>query len=457
MLMTVGELARALGEAEVLGDLGLGFDAVSTDTRSVAAGDLFVALKGERFDAHDFVAQAAEKGAVAAVVERAIEGLDIAQIVVPDTRRALGVGAAAWRSRFAIPVIAVTGSNGKTTVTQMIASILAAALGEDKRLATQGNLNNEIGLPLMLWRLRPEHRAAVVELGMNHPGEIAYLSELAQPTVAVINNAQREHQEFMASVEATAVENGQVIAHLPPDGVAVFPADDACAGVWRQQAGTRRVVDFARDAEAMLTATAELDADGSSLSIASPAGLIELRLAVAGIHNVHNALAAAAAALAAGIAPKAIKAGLQAFRPVARRGVHHRLANGARLIDDTYNANPDSMRAAIDLLAGFAAPRVLVLGDMGEVGEKGPEFHREIGDYARTRGIETLLATGPQMLEAVAAFGAAGRHFPDHAALIAAAATAATSPATVLVKGSNYMKMDKVVAALTAAAPGEAH
>ncbi|MEG0820146.1 MAG: UDP-N-acetylmuramoyl-tripeptide--D-alanyl-D-alanine ligase [Burkholderiaceae bacterium] len=456
MRMTLGELTRVLGEAELHGAASLGFDAVSTDTRSVGPGALFVALRGERFDAHDFVAQAAEQGAVAAVVERVLD-VPIPQIVVPDTRRALGVGAAAWRSRFAIPVIAVAGSNGKTTVTQMIAAILATALGQANRLATQGNLNNEIGVPLMLWRLRPEHRAAVIELGMNHPGEIAYLAELAQPTVAVINNAQREHQEFMAGVEATAIENAQVIAHLPPEGVAVFPADDDCAGVWRQQAGTRRVVDFARDAEAMVTATAELDADGSTLSIATPEGLLDVRLAVAGVHNVHNALAATAACLAAGIAPRAIAAGLEAFRPVARRGVHHRGARGARVIDDSYNANPDSMRAAIDLLAGFAAPRVLALGDMGEVGEQGPEFHREIGAYAKSRGIEQLLATGPQMMEAVAAFGAGAQHFPEQADLIVAAQAAATSATTVLVKGSNFMKMDKVVAALTANAPGEAH
>lgn len=449
MLMSTGELTRVLGEAQCHGDASVGFDSVSTDTRSVSPGALFFALRGERFDAHEFVADAAAKGAVAAVVERRVDA-PIPQIVVADAKRALGVSAAAWRARFAIPVIAVTGSNGKTTVTQMIASILAAAFGEEHRLATQGNLNNDIGLPLMLWRLRPQHRAAVVELGMNHPGEIAYLAELAQPTVAVVNNAQREHQEFMDGVEATAQENGQVIAHLPPEGVAVFPADDPCEGIWRQMAGTRRVIDFARDAEAMLTATAELRAEGSKLSIASPEGLMTVELAVPGAHNVHNALAAAAAALAAGLAPRGIKAGLAAFRPVARRGVHHVLASGARVIDDSYNANPDSMRAAIDLLAGFAAPRVLVLGDMGEVGDKGPEFHAEIGAYAFERGIEFLLATGPQMSEAVAAFGSDARHFPDQAQLTEAARGLAGAGATLLVKGSNYMKMDRVVTALVA-------
>lgn len=456
MLMTTGELTRVLGEAQLHGDADLGFDAVSTDTRSVTPGALFFALRGERFDAHDFVADAAARGAVAAVVERRVDAA-IPQIVVPDVRRALGISAAAWRSRFAIPLIAVAGSNGKTTVTQMIAAILAAALGEERRLATQGNLNNEIGVPLMLWRLRPEHRAAVIELGMNHPGEIAYLAELAQPSVAVVNNAQREHQEFMASVEATAVENGQVIAHLPPEGVAVFPADDACAGIWRKFAGTRRVVDFARDAEAMLTATASPAAAGTDLSIASPEGVIELRLAMAGAHNVHNALAAAAAALAAGIAPRAIRAGLEAFRPVARRGVLHALAAGVRLIDDSYNANPDSMRAAIDLLASQPAPRLLILGDMGEVGSQGPEFHGEIGAYAHERGIEQLLATGPLMAEAVAAFGAGARHFPEQAELIAVAQAAIAPGATVLIKGSNFMKMDRVVAALAAAAATGEH
>jgi len=446
-MMTLAELAQVLPRSALHGDGGVRFTSVSTDTRTAAAGCVFFALRGERFDAHDFVAEAAAAGAVAAVVERRVE-VPLPQIVVADARRALGIAAAAWRARFDLPLIAVAGSNGKTTVTQMIGSILAAAYGEDRRLVTRGNLNNDIGLPLMLFELAARHRAAVLELGMNHPGEIAYLAQLAQPTVAVVNNAQREHQEFMASVEATAHENGAVIAALPPQGVAVFPADDPCAAIWRTLAGTRRVIDFARSAHAVVTATAEPTVAGSRLSIATPQGLIETSIGAPGAHNVHNALAATAACLAIGVPVAAIATGLAAFAPVKGRGVRLSTASGATLIDDTYNANPDSMRAAIDVLASYPAPRVLVIGDMGEVGAQGPAFHREIGAYARSRGIETLLATGDLAREAVSAFGKGAMHFADTDALIAAARAAAAPGATLLVKGSRFMRMERVVQAL---------
>lgn len=449
MLMRLAELVRVLGEARLVGEAEAGFESVSTDTRTIEPGALFFALRGERFDAHDFAAEAVAGGAVALVVERELT-LPVPQVVVPDARRALGVSAAAWRARFAIPVIAVAGSNGKTTVTQMIASVLAAAYGEAGSLATRGNLNNEIGLPLMLWRLRAGHRAAVFEVGMNHPGEIAYLAELAQATVAVVNNAQREHQEFLAGIEATAHENGQLIAHLPPEGTAVFPADDPCAPIWRQLAGTRRMVDFARAAHAVVTATVRDEASGARLALATPAGEITVHLRISGAHNVHNALAAAAAALAIGVPNKAIAAGLASFRPVSGRGVRLATRGGAVLVDDSYNANPDSMRAAIDLLATLPAPRVLVLGDMGEVGSHGPEFHREIGAYARDAGIERLLAIGPLMQEAVAAFGTAAEHHADYEALLAAVRAAEPGAGALLVKGSRFMRMERVVAALAA-------
>jgi UDP-N-acetylmuramoyl-tripeptide--D-alanyl-D-alanine ligase len=448
-MMTVAELARSIPQSALYGDGGVRFTSVSTDTRTAPAGSVFFALRGERFDAHEFVAQAAAAGAVAAVVERRLD-VAIPQVVVADTRRALGAAAAAWRARFAVPLIAVAGSNGKTTVTQMIGSILAAAWGEQRRLATRGNLNNEIGLPLMLFGLAAQHRAAVLELGMNHPGEIAYLARIARPTVAVVNNAQREHQEFMASVEATAHENGAAIAALALEGVAVFPADDPCAAIWRTLAGTRRVIDFARRGDAVVTATAEPTATGSRLSIATPQGLIETSIGAPGAHNVHNALAATAACLALGVPNAAIAAGLAAFAPVGGRGVRLSSASGATLIDDTYNANPDSMRAAIDVLADRAAPRILVIGDMGEVGAQGPAFHREIGAYARSRGIETLLAIGDLARDAVAAFGPGASHFDRIEALIAAAARAAAPGATLLVKGSRFMRMERVVQALAA-------
>jgi UDP-N-acetylmuramoyl-tripeptide--D-alanyl-D-alanine ligase len=388
-----------------------------------------------------------------ALVERPVDAT-LTQVVVPDSRRALGVAAAAWRARFSLPLIAVVGSNGKTTVTQMLASILARAFGPARRLATRGNLNNDIGLPLMLFELTSAHKAAVLELGMNHQGEIAYLAQLAQPTVALANNAQREHQEFMASVEATAHENGAAIAALPPEGVAVFPADDPCAAIWRQLAGTRRVIDFARAAYATVTAEYELQADGSALEIATPVGLIKTRIAVAGAHNVHNALAATAAALAIDVAPGAIAAGLAMFSAIGGRGARIRCPSGAELIDDSYNANPDSVRAAIDLLASLPAPRVLVLGDMGEVGSRGAEFHREVGNYARTRSIETLLATGAAMQHACAAFGAGAEHFADVDVLIKRASELAQPGSTLLIKGSRFMRMERVVAALGATTAG---
>lgn len=448
-MMTVAELARALPQSALHGDGGVRFTSVSTDTRTAPPGCVFFALRGERFDAHEFVAQAVSAGAAAVVVERRVDVV-VPQIVVADARRALGIAAAAWRARFDVPLIAVTGSNGKTTVTQMIGSILASAYGEDRRLATRGNLNNDVGLPLMLFELTARHRAAVLELGMNHPGEIAYLAQLAKPTVAVVNNAQREHQEFMASVEATAHENGAAIAALPPEGVAVFPADDPCATIWRALAGTRRVIDFARSADAVVTATVEPTAAGSRLSIATPQGLIETSIGVPGAHNVHNALAATAACRALAVPNAAIAAGLAAFTPVKGRGVRLSAASGAALIDDTYNANPDSMLAAIDVLAACAAPRVLVIGDMGEVGSQGPAFHREIGTYARSRGIETLLAVGDLSRAAVGAFGVGATHFDGIDALIAAASAAAAPGATLLVKGSRFMHMERVVQALAA-------
>jgi UDP-N-acetylmuramoyl-tripeptide--D-alanyl-D-alanine ligase len=348
-------------------------------------------------------------------------------------------------------VAAVTGSNGKTTLTQMVGSILARAYGErDGRkhwLATRGNLNNDIGLPLMLFDLTSAHRAAVFELGMNHLGEIAELAQMARPTVAVVNNAQREHQEFLDSPQATARENGAVLASLPPDGIAVFPADDPCAPIWRDLSGPRRVIDFALSAAAAVTARYRPADGGSQIRISTPAGPIETKLALAGVHNVHNALAATACGLGLGLPPELIGEGLAAFRAVAGRGTRLATARGGTVIDDSYNANPDSVRAAIDLLADEAPPRLLVLGDMGEVGQQGPAFHREVGSYARERGIESLLAAGALSREAVLAFGAGARHFEQVEDLIAAVTPLATC-GTVLVKGSRFMRMERVVQAI---------
>ncbi|MFO0010107.1 MAG: UDP-N-acetylmuramoyl-tripeptide--D-alanyl-D-alanine ligase, partial [Betaproteobacteria bacterium] len=288
-MLTLAQLAHALPQARLQGEGATVFASVSTDSRTLAAGALFVALRGARFDGHDYAAQAQERGAVALLVDRPLDST-LPQLVVPDTLRALGLGAAHWRSRFMLPLIAVTGSNGKTTVTQMIGRILAQAHGEAQRLVTAGNLNNDIGAPLMLWRLAPAHRAAVLELGMNHPGEIRYLAQLVRPTVALVVNAQREHQEFMASVEATAHDNGATLAVLPGEGTACFPADDACASIWRTLAGTRRVLDFARSGAAAVTAQYTLRTEGSRLALATPAGAFEVELPGPGEHNGHDAL-----------------------------------------------------------------------------------------------------------------------------------------------------------------------
>jgi len=455
-LMTVADAAQAM-RGVVHGEAGadrVAFSHAGSDSRNVAAGELFFALSGERFDGHAYVCAAHEAGAVAAVVQRPVDGAGMPQVVVADTRRALGDLAAAWRGRFAIPVVGVTGSNGKTTTKEMIAAIFAARHGADGRLATQGNLNNEIGVPLTLMRLRGTHRCAVIELGMNHPGEIAELSRIAAPTVALVNNAQREHQEFMHTVEAVARENGAVISALAADGIAVFPGDDPYTPVWAELAGTRRCLRFGLSGEVEVSAAnLRLDAFETRFQLRTPGGQAEVALAAAGLHNVRNALAAAACALAAGMELDVIARGLAEFAPVKGRMQRHRLQSGALLIDDTYNANPDSVRAAIDVLATLPQPRVLVLGDMGEVGDQGPAMHAEVGAYARERGIDALFALGEATRDSVQAFGAGGMH-ADAVEQVAPAVMAA-GPASVLVKGSRFMRMERVVQALQAGPPSD--
>jgi UDP-N-acetylmuramoyl-tripeptide--D-alanyl-D-alanine ligase len=451
------QAAGWIAGASISGDATRSFSRVHTDSRTVAPGDLFVALKGERFDAHDFLADVVARGAAAVMVSREV-ALDVPALVVPDTRIGLGELAAGWRREFTPPTVAVTGSNGKTTVKEMIAAIFAAAVGEGDRLATGGNLNNDIGLPLTVLRLRTHHKLAVLELGMNHPGETVYLAGIAQPTVAVITNAQREHQEFMVSVEAVAHEHASAIAALPANGVAVFPVDaesgGAHAAIWRQAAGTRGVLSFGTDASADVRAAVTLDDGVQVLDVTAPGRRFTLRLQLLGAHNVRNALAATACALAAGVDVAAIQAGIAGFTAVkGRLQVKHTPA-GTVVIDDTYNANPDSMRAAIDVLAGFAAPRLLVLGDMGEVGNQGPAFHAEIGAYARERGIDALWATGELAPHAVQAYGAGARHFARAEELAQALGEdkerTVANAAAVLVKGSRFMRMERIVDALVA-------
>ena len=433
------------------------FTRVVSDSRALAPGDLFVALRGERYDGHDFVAQALAQGAAAALVDaRRASAWSGPLIAVGDTLVALGALAAHWRARFDLPVVAVTGSNGKTTTKEMIAAIFRAAVGADAVAATAGNLNNAIGLPLTVLGLRARHRLAVFELGMNHRGETRELAAIAAPTIALVTNAQREHQEFMRSVDEVAVEHADAIAALPVGGIAVVNADDAHAHVWHAAAAAARsrVVTFGLAAAADVGSTFEPDAAGSDVALRTPEGEASFRLGVPGRHMVANAVAAAAAARAAGVPLEAIARGLSSFRPVAGRLVPRTGTRGGVVIDDTYNANPDSVRAAIDVIAAVPGERWLALGDMGEVGAQGPQFHREIGRYARDAGVSRLYATGPLMREAVAAFGAAAAHYESVEALAAALAQAASRDVAILVKGSRFMRMERVVQVLCGDAGG---
>ena len=461
-LMTLAQAAALLPGATLVGDPATPILRVHSDSRSLQAGDLFVALRGERFDAHDFLPQARAAGAAAVLAERGLADSGLPGLQVADAGLALQQLARGWRAGLQLPLIAVTGSNGKTTVTQMLAAILHAWQG-DAALATAGNFNNHIGLPLQVLRLRQDgalhHRVAVLELGMNHPGEIAELAAIAQPTVVLVNNAQREHQEFMASVEAVAVENGSAITTLPADGVAVYPADDAHAAVWQALAGDRRQLRFALQpgvpADVQGRADWLPDAQGGhwQMTLHTPAGSAVLALRAPGAHNLHNALAAATAALAAGAPLAAIVQGLQDFRPVSGRSQIGTITLRGRpvtLVNDSYNANPDSVRAAITLLAGLPGPRWLVLGDMGEVGELGPACHAEVGALARDSGIECFWAAGALCADAVGAYGSGARHFASTAALLGALSQAPAC-ASVLVKGSRFMRMEQVVAALQSA------
>jgi UDP-N-acetylmuramoyl-tripeptide--D-alanyl-D-alanine ligase len=455
--MTLAQAHALLPGSVLHGEGSTVLERVHSDTRTLREGDLFVALRGERFDGHDYLAAAQAAGAAAALAEQGLSperpGLQVA-----DSLQALQQLAAAWRQHLHLPLVAVTGSNGKTTVTQMVAAMLQA-WHPGGALATAGNFNNHIGVPLTLLRLRQDdetwHRAAVLELGMNHPGEIATLARLAAPTVALVNNAQREHQEFMASVEAVARENGEVIHALGAGGTVVLPADDAFTPLWREAAGSRRVISFSDQpaaagaqpsADVSAQASWQADAGAWALQLHTPAGVAAATLRAPGRHNLRNALAATACALAAGAPLAAVVQGLAAFEPVAGRSQLHRLhtpAGTLTLVDDSYNANPDSVLAAIAVLAGLPGPRWLVLGDMGEVGTQGPQFHAEVGAAAQRAGIEHIWSAG-----ALCAHLGVGRHFADVPELLVALQEQAPAAASVLVKGSRFMRMERVVQAI---------
>ena len=454
-------LASWLPEVIVFGGDEGRFTGVTTDSRQVRPGDLYIALRGERFDGHDFINAAIAAGAAGVASEVRFERAGVLTLWVPDTRLALGALAAGWRARFGLPLIAVTGSNGKTTVKEMIAAILVAHLGAKAAFATRGNFNNDIGVPLTLLRLSDAHRMGVVEMGMNHPGEIAGLAAMTQPSVALVLNAQREHQEFMDGPEATARENGTVFDALAAGGVAVFPGDDPCTPIWQALAQGHRVLNFglvADEASLQADAPSMVEAGTPHLFVAAARDarpehfrarlgetLVDIRLNIAGRHNVRNALAAAACTLAQGVPVEAIVRGLAAFEPVNGRLRRTHTAQGVPLIDDTYNANPDSMRAAIDVLADQPAPRLMVMGDMGETGAQAEAFHREVGEYAVSRAIEQVWAVGKDMKAAAQAGGV--QHWETVEALLAEHLQAPAGIASILVKGSRFMKMERVVRA----------
>ena len=453
-MMRLSEAAAAIGAQLLGGDRA--FDSVGTDTRALAARALFVALPGERFDGHDFIDQAIRQGAVAAMVARPRSGAGdkaanerISLLVVEDTRKALGQLAAYWRGKFTMPLVALTGSSGKTTVKEMLAGILRAACPErapeSEVLATRGNLNNDIGVPLMLLELNAAHRYAVIEMGMNHAGEIRYLAQLARPDVALVNNAGRAHMEFLGTEEAIARAKGELFEELKPGGTAVINADDRYASLWRQLAKGRKQIDFGVETPAAVTAKYTLRYLESEIVVKLPNGVAAATLHAPGAHNVRNALAASAAASALGVAPEAVSAGLARFSGIKGRLQKKAALNGATLIDDTYNANPDSVRAAIATLAQAPGTRLLVLGDMGELGPQAPRLHAEVGEAARVAGIEALLTLGELSAHAARAFGSSGRHFSRIEDLLAEIGERLHAGVTVLVKGSRFMRMERVV------------
>ncbi|KAB5624335.1 UDP-N-acetylmuramoyl-tripeptide--D-alanyl-D-alanine ligase [Pseudomonas putida] len=451
--MTLSQLTAALSARLVGADAT--FTGVSIDSRSVAAGQLFIALTGPRFDGHDYLADVKAKGAVAALVEREIADVDLPQLLVADCRVALGLLGALNRAAFDKPVVAITGSSGKTTVKEMLASILRT---RGLVHATRGNLNNDLGAPLTLLEIAPDHSAAVIELGASRIGEIRYTVGLTRPQVVILNNAGTAHVGEFGGPEKIVEAKGEILEGLGEGGIAVLNLDDKAFDIWHKRAGARQVLSFALSNEKADFYASDIGRDargGPSFTLHGPSGSAPVQLNLLGTHNVANALAAAAGAHAVGVSLPGIAAGLAAVQPVKGRSVAQIAPSGARVIDDTYNANPTSMCAAIDILAGFSGRTVLVLGDIGELGQWAEEGHRQVGDYARGK-VDALYATGTNMVHAVQAFGANGRHFATQAELIDAVRAESVSDTTILIKGSRSAAMENVVAALCGAS-GEKH
>jgi UDP-N-acetylmuramoyl-tripeptide--D-alanyl-D-alanine ligase len=442
-MMLLSEASKAV-QGKLMG-ADVMFTSVGTDSRNIQNGQLFVALKGEYFDGHEFVKQTISHGATSVLISDKNLAVEPA-ILVDDTCLSLGELAAYWRNKFNIPLAAITGSNGKTTVKEMLASILRAACKkQDEVLATEGNLNNHIGLPLTLLKLRKAHRYSVVEMGMNHIGEIEYLTKIGKPTVAVINNAGNAHIGELGSIEAIAKAKGEILKGLEPDGTAVINADDVFAPLWLSLAGKHKVNTFGLKNKADVSANYRLNASSSNLEINTPQGVIKVNLSTPGLHNVMNALAATSAALAMGVSIQIVATGLESYSGVKGRLQQKSGKNGALVIDDTYNANPMSMKVAIDVLMAMPGEKILVLGDMGELGDNAAEMHAEIGLYAKASGLNSLYALGDMSLDIVNAFGVGARHYSTPQELTAVLLGQMKQGTNVLVKGSRFMSMERVV------------
>jgi len=425
------------------------FCGLSIDSRNLKSGNLFIAIQGERVDGHDFVAQAAQNGAAAALVNRPINGA-LPQLVVPDVITALGKLSTAWRNQFSIPFIGITGSNGKTTLKNMVAAILTAACHGDESgvLATQGTLNNHLGLPLTLARLNAKHRYAVIEMGMNHFGEIEYLTKLTRPQVVVITNAAASHLEGVGDVAGVARAKAEIFLGLQSDGIAILNRDDAFYTYWCDQIKPRRFVSFGFNDKSDIKATIHEIGATQHLTLHSGKQDIDIHLPLLGRHNIQNTLAAAAACLAIGIDLYTIKKGLEAILPAPGRMQIHTLSNGIKVIDDSYNANPFSLQAAVDTLSAFAGKKIVVLGDMRELGQDAALLHKKAGENIRAAGIDYLFTVGDLTTHTAQAFGKDAYHFTQHDQLIDALKPILTRQMTVLIKGSRSMHMERVVNSL---------
>ena len=444
-MMRLSEAALATGGQLIGADVE--FCCVGTDSRAIKKGQLFVALKGENFDGHEYAAQSLEQGASAVLVSKASNASPA--VVVEDTRLALGDLASHWRAKFDMPVVAITGSNGKTTVKEMLAAILKVAAGDDASvLATQGNLNNDIGLPMTMLNLGKQHRYAVLEMGMNHTGELSYLTNLAKPNIALVNNAGTAHIGELGSVEAIANAKGEIFEGLADSGTAIINADDVFADLWKHLASKHQQITFGLKVKADVTAKYQLHAASSDVELIVPNGTVKFLLPAPGQHNVSNALAAASAALALNVPLEKIATGLSNFAGVKGRLQTKQGFAGAKVIDDTYNANPMSMKAAIDVLKASAGQRIFVMGDMAELGADAASMHSEIGAYAKTAGIEKFYALGESTKNAVTSFGANAMHFETVEALAESLKGMMNAETTVLVKGSRSMRMERVVDAI---------